>query len=121
MTTNDSEMPEGIATTVTVAKLDAAGVYWGIAAIPEAQLTPAHVQVPADCDLQPGRYRWVADKALFEPLLVPQTPTSEGQPSIESVLNDLVSFALGQGATSPVLTSYAAHYASSINASGSKA
>lgn len=53
---------------VTVARLDAAGVYLGTEQIPADQVTADHVQLPDGCDLPPGKYGWDRDKRAFVPL-----------------------------------------------------
>lgn len=55
---------------VHVARIDLMGVYQGVETIAADALTPAHVVVPADCDLAPGRYRW--DGASFVPITQPK-------------------------------------------------
>lgn len=51
-----------------IAALDAAGVYQGLREIPETDLKPGDVHLPAGCDLPAGHYRWDADKKTFIPL-----------------------------------------------------
>ena len=51
---------------VTVARLDADGVYLGVEALPAEELTEAHFPVPADCDLKPGAYKLAG--AAFVPI-----------------------------------------------------
>lgn len=62
------------APTKHVAKLDGAGVLLGFADIPAdaaakvANGMPDFVEVPGDCDLKPGRYRWVPAAGKFDPV-----------------------------------------------------
>lgn len=64
------------ASTKYVARLDGAGVLLGFEHIPKAEVTEEHggmpdfVDVPADCDLKPGRYRWVPAAEKFDPVPV---------------------------------------------------
>jgi hypothetical protein len=51
--------------TVTVAVLDAAGIYQGTAQIAEADLTEEHVRLDDGCDLPPDAYRWDRDRRTF--------------------------------------------------------
>ena len=50
---------------VTVARLDAFGIYQGIDEICDADLTDAHVQLPNGCDLPHGKYRWDKTRGAF--------------------------------------------------------
>jgi hypothetical protein len=53
-----------------VAKLDTNGIYQGVEEIPEKEVTEAHVRVPKDCDLVPGKYKWIASPGTFMPVLL---------------------------------------------------
>lgn len=58
-------------TKIHRAKLDPDGIYRGHEPVPgKAALKPDEVEVPADCDLEPGRYRW--DGATFLPVKSPE-------------------------------------------------
>lgn len=104
-------------TTIAVAKLDANGVYWGMQTITPDDLNEQHVQVPADCDLAPGKYRWHAQHQRFDALTeLQQAP--EGLATLEAVVYQLVQNAQAQGATEPVFAAYAANYKRSIDAMG---
>lgn len=70
------------------AKLDFDQVYWGVEEV--AQLAAGDVQVPADCDLRVGAYRWDAKNARFEPLPPSQVKKAEGAPSLEQAFAALV-------------------------------
>jgi hypothetical protein len=48
---------------IRCAKLNEQGDYLGMVEIEEAQLTPQHLRQIDVCDLEPGKYRWVADEA----------------------------------------------------------
>lgn len=62
--------------------------YRGVEAIDYEALTKEHVEVPADCDLVPGNYRW--DGATFVPLAeVSRTPRSGSVP-LEVAFHGLV-------------------------------
>lgn len=43
-------------------------IYRGVREIDDDKLTDLDVEVPADCDLVPGKYAWVAEKKAFVPL-----------------------------------------------------
>ena len=60
---------------ITVADIDANGYYRGVKAIAADEKTDAHVEVPADCDLKPGAYRWSELDGAFMPA-PPQDPKS---------------------------------------------
>ena len=108
---------ENQAPTATVAIIDADGVYRGIDTIAADALNDKHVQVPADCDLAPGKYRWSAEHQRIEPLTeLQQAPP--GVPSLETAVFELVRWAQGQGAKSAVLDAYAAAFKISIDAIG---
>ena len=100
--------------TGTFARLDAAGVYWGVQTL---HLTAAdgHVAVPADCDLMPGRYRWNAVDQRFDALA--EALTEPGQVSVDAVVCELVRFAQGQGATAPLFELFIKQFNASLDAS----
>lgn len=101
--------------TVTVAIIDAEGVYRGIETIAADALTDRHAQVPADCDLAPGKYRWSAEHQRFDPLTdLQQAPP--GVPTLEAVVYQLVLHAQAQGATHPQFAAYVAEFKKSIDA-----
>lgn len=54
--------------TASVARLDVNGVFLGVDEIDAADLTDQHIPVPTDCDLEPGRYQWDAEHAMFLPI-----------------------------------------------------
>ena len=68
------------------AKLDHDRVYWGVEEV-EA-LAPDDVEVPADCDLKPGMYRW--DGATFALLAHAQRKSAPEAPTIEQAFYDLL-------------------------------
>lgn len=45
---------------ISVAMLDADGLFLGVQEIDPASKLPEQIEVPADCDLKPGRCKWVA-------------------------------------------------------------
>ena len=100
--------------TATFAKLDAAGVYWGVQTLP-LPVTDEHVAVPADCDLAPGRYCWNAVDQRFDALS--EALTEPGQISVEAVVFELVRFAQGQGATAPIFDQFIKQFKASLDAS----
>jgi hypothetical protein len=57
------------ANIITVADIDENGIYQGVKKISEKSLTKKHIQVPEDCDLEPGRYQWNEEQQTFIPLL----------------------------------------------------
>ena len=97
----------------TIAQLDAKRVYWGIKTIPADQLTTDDVEVPADCDLAPGRYKHSLERKRFEPMLEPAEKPNVI--SVEQVLCELAKIALGQGVKSELLASYIVQYENSID------
>lgn len=74
------ELPEGEALPeeIHVAIFNDAGRYIGVKKIAAADRTDDHVEVPHDCDLATGRYRW--DGKAFQPVAADpqgQTPVIE--------------------------------------------
>lgn len=103
--------------TVAVAIIDAGGVYRGLDTIAANTLTDQHVQVPADCDLTAGKYRWSAEHQRFDPLTDAQQ-APPGVPTLEAVVYQLALSALALGATHPDLATYLADFKKSIDATG---
>lgn len=106
-------------TTTTIAKLDANRVYWGIETIELVDLTDEQVEVPPDCDLTPGKYRWSVELQKFDSLTDMQQAPS-GVPSLEAAVFELVQWAQTQGAKSAFLDAYAAAFKISIDAIGAE-
>jgi len=102
----------------TIAKLDANGVYWGVVALDPLNPPSVVVPIPLECDLQPGRYVWNAEHQRFDPLPDSKALTEPGQVSPEQVLNVLASWAIEQGATSPLLAQFVADFKKSLDAVG---
>ena len=100
--------------TATFARLDAAGVYWGVQTLP-LPAADEHVAVPFDCDLAPGRYRWNAIDKRFDALAV--ALTEPGQISVDAVVAELVRFAQAQGATAPLFEQFIKQFNASLDAS----
>lgn len=109
---------------ITVAILNAAGVYLGVESINLADKTAEHFEVPADCDLTPGRYR--LDRAHSQFVALPDDQVIDvaaaggDAVSRDQVLFALVAWATGQGANSPVFDAFTAQFKKSIDAAGSK-
>ncbi len=109
------------AVMLTVAVLDASGVYRGLKSIPETDLQESHVVLPPECDLRPGYYRWDATGKTFQPLPPSQvTPNVAATPSLEMVVAVLAKEAIAAGSTSQVLVEFLEAYGKSIDAIGSK-
>lgn len=70
------------------AKLDHDGIYWG----PELvdSIGADDVQVPGNCDLRLGAYRWNADAKTFDALPPSQVKKTETAPSIEEAFAELL-------------------------------
>ena len=105
---------------VTVAVLDATGVYQGLTTISAAQQTDAHVILPADCDLRPGHYRWDPERSTFVPLQLSQVSVGAAGVSLEAVVAELAQQAIAAGSSSPLLVGYVAAFKKSVDAIGSK-
>lgn len=106
---------------VTVAVLDASGVYRGLKSISDVDMTDAHIVLPADCDLKAGYYRWDAARKTFDPLPASQVSVDGGPaPSVEAVVAELAKEALASGSKSQVLAEFLAAYSKSVDAIGSK-
>ena len=117
MNSTDDNRPTDIIATVTVAIIDADGVYRGIDTIAADALTDKQVPVPADCDLAPGKYRWSAEHQRFDPLTeLQQAPA--GVPTLEAVVYRLVLHAQAQGATDPAFAAYATEFKKSFDGIG---
>lgn len=72
------------------AKLDADGIYWGVEQV--AALAAGDVEVPQECDLKPGHYRWNRDakpEPCFEPLPKSLRRDAPEQPLTERALYEL--------------------------------
>lgn len=106
--------------TVTVADLDANGVYWGVTEIARADLAPEHVEVPAECDLTPGAYRWSAAAERFEPLGRGQRMAQPGGVSLEDAVHELAQLAGASGPLPPRLAQWVDQYRNSVGRIGQK-
>lgn len=100
---------------VTVAHLDDVGIYLGVKSIPLSALTDGHFEVPADCDLQPGRYVFNAAHKRFDPLLDDQVRLTPDAVTGDQVLAALVVWAKGQGAIDPVFDKFLAQFKTSMD------
>lgn len=81
--------------TVFVADLDADGVYWGVIEKPRADIAEADFEVPKDCDLAPGKYRYNAAPDRiggpgFDPLERSKQKAAPTAPTFERALYDLI-------------------------------
>lgn len=106
--------------TVTVARLDANGVYWGVDTIERAALTAEHVEVPADCDLAPGAYRWNAAATRFDHLGRGQRMAQPGGVSLEEAVYELALLAGADGPLMPKLAQWVEQYRNSVGRVGQK-
>lgn len=108
MKTKPREMPAGSRApdVVFVADLDANGVYWGVLEKHREDLIASDVEVPRDCDLAPGQYRWNASPcdadgtpqpSRFDPLPREKRRSVPGAPSMELAFAQLVE-AMGDAA-----------------------
>jgi hypothetical protein len=73
------------------ARLDADLVYWGVEQV--TALGPRDIEVPAECDLKPGHYRWNPDakpEPCFDPLKRDQRRDTPEQPLTERALYELL-------------------------------
>lgn len=100
------------------AKLGEGGVYWGVEEV-EA-LGAEDVEVPRDCDLRPGAYRWNAVERHFDPLPAHQVRTQEEKPSLEQAVAELVDI-VGRGAElTPRVKTWREEFAKTVDALGAK-
>ena len=70
------------------AKLDADCVYWGVEEV--SVLTDGDIEVPADCDLKPGHYKYNRQANWFEALPREQKRDTPEVPSFERALFALI-------------------------------
>jgi len=103
---------------ITIANLDVNGVYFGVITLDPDNPPAVVVPVPADCDLKPGAYVWNADHQRFDPRPDGQVLAEPGQVSLEQAVNALATWAIEQGATSPLLTQWVAEFKKSIDGAG---
>lgn len=112
------EVPEVLGEEAAPAKIHVArlvaGVYQGIEEIDAGAKTDEHVEVPQDCDLKAGNYRW--DGHEFVPLAVPLPADSQRLLFSEKALYFLVRALQQQNLTVPSYTAeWADWYASTID------
>lgn len=69
----------------TCALIDDSGIFIGMVAAPEVP-TDRYLTEITECDLPPGRYRWVAADAQFVPLSLEAMSAADGVPSLERVV-----------------------------------
>lgn len=113
--------PPELAPTVTVARLDASGVYWGVDTIDRAALTPEHVEVPANCDLEPGAYRWNAADVRFDPIERSKRAAQPGGVSLEEAVYELTQLIKSErGSLTPRLAQWLEQYRNSVGRIGQK-
>lgn len=112
--------PPELPPTVTVAKLDANNIYWGVQTIDRSELTPEHVEVPASCDLTTGAYCWNAEHQRFDPLPRSQRITQPGDVSLEEAVHELVQLAALSGKLPPRLAQWEQQFGMSIGRIGGK-
>lgn len=96
------------------AKLDADMVYWGVEEV--ATLSKGDVEVPCDCDLSPGHYKYDAEHARFEPLETKQRRDVPGEPIMERALYEMIK-AQGDSATA-YCQEWIKHYEAAIDFKG---
>jgi hypothetical protein len=80
------EMPAG----VTVADLDADGVFWGTVQKHGEDIVDQDLLVPAGIDLKPGAYRWNASALRFDPLEKARQKITKQAPTMERALYEMV-------------------------------
>jgi len=86
------------------AKLDADRIYWGVEEV--AALEPGDVEVPAQCDLKHGHYRWNPDAKpvpRFDPIEREARKSAPEAPSRDKAFALLID-ALAAGTTIPEYT-----------------
>jgi len=93
------DIPE-LPAAVTVARLDAAGVYLGTEEIRADQVTDGHVPLPDGCDLPPGKYGWDRAKRAFVPLADAQQRAVEQPVALNALAWSLLA-QFGAGAPLP--------------------
>lgn len=103
---------------ITIAILDVNNVYFGVTTLDPANPPAVLVPVPADCDLKPGRYEWSAEHQRFDPLPDSRAVTEPGRVSLEQAVNALATWAVEQGATSPLLAQFVSEFKNSLDAVG---
>lgn len=96
------------------AKIDADRVYWGVEQV--ATLAAGDVEIPKDCDLAPGAYKW--DANAFVPL-APVNRKATSAPSTEKALALLIDALVAAKVAIPEYTAaWRAHFATTIDAKG---
>lgn len=85
--------------TRNYAQLDANGVLTGFVRLgdgaPGAD-APDRVEVPLDCDLQPGRYRWNAAERRFDPISMEPAERLQGLDAVRAIALALVAIRDGK-------------------------
>lgn len=74
-----------MAKTKHVAVLDEDGFFRGVTEVPAKA---DGIEVPADCDLEPGRYRW--DGASFVPVRPLRSASIQDSPAADAALRGLI-------------------------------
>lgn len=118
MTSKKKPVDAPPAAPITIANLDVNGVYFGVTTLDQANQPSLVIPVPADCDLLPGRYVWCSEHQRFDPLPDSKALTEPGQVSLEQAVNALATWAVEQGATSPLLVQFVADFKKSLDAVG---
>ena len=70
------------------AKLDENNIYYGVEEV--ETLSDIDVEVPHDCDLKPGMYRWDVDGQTFMPLTRGSAKPVQNMPLAERALYELI-------------------------------
>jgi len=87
------------------AKLDADRIYWGVEEV--AALEPGDVEVPAQCDLKHGHYRWNPDAKpvpRFDPIEREARKSTPEAPSRDKAVAHLIDTLAAGGTTIPEYT-----------------
>jgi hypothetical protein len=87
------------------AKLDADRIYWGVEEV--ATLDPGDIEVPADCDLKQGHYRWNPEATpvpRFDPLEREARKSAPEAPSRDKAFAHLIDALAATGAAIPEYT-----------------
>lgn len=115
-----ADMPPAV--KITVATLSATGIFLGVEQMDATAKTADHIEVPADCDLAPGRCRWVVIEGYpgggrFEYFGTEDQPVDGGSGiSLDIALNALATALKEQGIKLPAaVTEWQAGFAKSID------
>lgn len=68
---------------ICIATLDADGVYRGLREVARKDVKPSDIEVPADCDLEPGKYLWNETEQRFDPVREDTPDSRLAEPNVQ--------------------------------------